>query len=452
MRSRPTSSSSGSPRATDGTSGPGPGSRTGSTDAGADDGLTALSAVRVVAGREIRVKLRDKAFLGTTAFLLLLVAVATVVPVLLSQQVPQLRVAVQGDAAEQAVELAAALGRQVQEDDDVPPVTALLEPAGLPAADIELVVLEPDAEPERLVRDEDVVAAVVGDDLDALRVLGREGVRPEVEVLVAAASAQLQVAEAAEVAGLSREEVVALVDPTPPQVTVLDARPTGSVPPELLVLVFAFLFYISVLTFGMSIAQSVVEEKQSRVVELLVAALPVRWLLAGKVVGNTVMAVGQIVVIVGAGLVGALLMGRGDLVGQVLAASGWFVVFFLLGFVMLACLWAAAGALASRVEDLNATTVVMQVLVVVPFFAAIFAIDPGPVQRILSYVPFTAPLLMPARIVLGNADPWEPVVAALVVLGTGIAFVALGVRLYRNAVLHTASRLHARQAWRGAGR
>ncbi|MBC7290101.1 MAG: ABC transporter permease [Actinotalea sp.] len=423
-------------------------------DAPADreDGLTALGAVRVVAGREIRVKLRDKAFLATTAFLLLLVAVATVVPVLLSQQVPDLRVAVQGAAAEQVVGLAADLGRQAQEDDDVPPVTALLEPAGLPAADIELVVLEPEADVERLVRDEDVAAAVVGESLDDLRVLGREAVPAEVDVLVVAASGQLQVAAAAEAAGLSREDVAALIAPTAPQTVVLDARPTGSVPPELLVLLFAFLFYLSVLTFGMSIAQSVVEEKQSRVVELLVAALPVRWLLAGKVVGNTVMAVGQIVVIVSAGLLGAWLMGRGEVVGQLLAASGWFVLFFLLGFVMLACLWAAAGALASRVEDLNATTVVMQVLVVVPFFAAIFAIEPGPVQRILSYVPFTAPLLMPARIVLGNAEPWEPVVAALVVLGTGIAFIALGVRLYRNAVLHTASRLHARQAWRGGER
>lgn len=423
-------------------------------DAPADreDGLTALGAVRVVAGREIRVKLRDKAFLATTAFLLLLVAVATVVPVLLSQQVPDLRVAVQGAAAEQVVGLAADLGRQAQEDDDVPPVTALLEPAGLPAADIELVVLEPEADVERLVRDEDVAAAVVGESLEDLRVLGREAVPAEVDVLVVAASGQLQVAAAAEAAGLSREDVAALIAPTAPQTVVLDARPTGSVPPELLVLLFAFLFYLSVLTFGMSIAQSVVEEKQSRVVELLVAALPVRWLLAGKVVGNTVMAVGQIVVIVSAGLLGAWLMGRGEVVGQLLAASGWFVLFFLLGFVMLACLWAAAGALASRVEDLNATTVVMQVLVVVPFFAAIFAIEPGPVQRILSYVPFTAPLLMPARIVLGNAEPWEPVVAALVVLGTGIAFIALGVRLYRNAVLHTASRLHARQAWRGGER
>jgi ABC-2 type transport system permease protein len=235
-----------------------------------------------------------------------------------------------------------------------------------------------------------------------------------------------------------------------PGVDLLDARPSGTMPPELLVLVFAFLFYLSVLTFGMSIAQSVVEEKQSRVVELLVAAMPVRWLLAGKVIGNTIMAVGQVVVIVGAGLIGAVVAGQGELVGQLLAASGWFVAFFLLGFVMLACLWAVGGSLASRVEDLSSTTAVMQVLVIVPFFAAIFLIDPSPTQRLLSYVPFTAPLLMPARVVLGTAEAWEPYVAAGGVLVTAVAFVLLGARLYAGSVLHTSGRLKAAQAWRGA--
>ena len=137
---------------------------------------------------------------------------------------------------------------------------------------------------------------------------------------------------------------------------------------------------------------------------------------------------------------------------QVLGASGWFVLFFVLGFVMLACLWAVAGSLSSRVEDLQSTTVVMQVLVIVPFFAAIFAIDPGPTQRVLSFIPFTAPLLMPARVVLGNAAPWEPVVAALVVLVTAVLFVLLGARLYEGSVLHTTSRLKALQAWKGATR
>lgn len=425
----------------------------------ADDRVTvdvapsAWSSVRVVAAREIAVKLRDKAFLGSTAFLLVLVTAATAVPVLLGQQTPQHRVAVQGSAAAEVVDLAAELGRQAQEDDpDVPPALALLGAGGLPAADLWPIEVEPDADVERLVRDGDVAAAVVGDDVVGLRVLGAESVPYEVGVLVRAAASEVQVERAAAEAGLTADEVAALTNPEPPRSTLLEARPEGSVPPELLVLVFAFLFYLSVLTFGMSIAQSVVEEKQSRVVELLVAAVPVRRLLAGKVVGNTLMAVGQVVVVVGAGLLAATVAGEGQLLGQVLRASGWFVVFFLLGFVMLACLWAGAGALASRVEDLQATTVVMQVLVIVPFFAAVFAIDPGPTQRVLSYIPFTAPLLMPARVVLGNAAPWEPWVAAAVVLGTAVALVALGARLYEGSVLHTRSRLRATQAWRAARR
>ena len=416
-------------------------------------GTTAWSAIRVVANREIAVKLRDKAFIGSTIFMLLIVIAATVIPVLLSQQVPSVRVAVQGAAAEQVIDLAAELGVQAQNDDAAAPApVALLGVGGLPAADITSVAVEPGVDMSLLLRDEDVGAVLIGEELSGLRLVGLQSVSTELETLVTAASSELQVAEAAERGGLSPEEVAAITQPTPPVTELLDVRPAGTMPPEFLVLVFAFLFYLSVLTFGMSIAQSVVEEKQSRVVELLVAAMPVRWLLAGKVIGNTIMAVGQVVVIVGAGLLGATVAGQGELIRQVLGASGWFVIFFLLGFVMLACLWAVAGSLASRIEDLSSTTVFMQVLVIVPFFAAIFLIEPSSTQRLLSYVPFTAPLLMPARVVLGTAEPWEPYVAAVIVLVTAVLFVALGAKLYAGSVLHTSGRLKAAQAWRGADR
>ena len=411
--------------------------------------LGPIAAIRVIAGREIFVKLRDKAFIGSTVFMLVLVVVGTAVPVLLSQSVPSLRIAVEGAGARAAVAEATVLGIEAQKDSPTLPASlGVLGLAGLPPADLSSVDVEPGTDLDLLVRNGDVAAAVVGDDAGDLTIVGAQGVPTEVAALVRAAAAALQIEAAAQAGGLSPQEVAALTAPDVPGITLLDARPNGSVAPELLVLAFAFLFYLSVLTFGMSIAQSVVEEKQSRIVELLVAALPVRWLLAGKVVGNTVMAVGQIVLILGTGLIGASIAGQGQLVTQVLGASGWFIAFFVLGFVMLACLWAVAGSLAMRTEDLQATTVVMQVFVIVPFFAAIFALDPGPVQTWLSYVPFTAPLLMPARVVLGNADAWEPIVSAGIVLGTAVLFVLLGARLYEGSVLHTQSRLHARQAWR----
>ena len=414
----------------------------------APDAMRPWTTIQVIAQREISVKLRDKGFIGSTIFMLLLVVAASVIPVLLSQQTPGFRIAVQGDAARAAVVLATELGREAQDPDvEVPPILELIS-GGLPNADLTMVEVPPDGEVDRLVLDGDVAAAVVGDEMSALRIVGAEGVPNEVDVLLRAAATQLQAEDAAQQGGLSQEQVAAVTSPPQPSVDLLEARPEGSVPPEALVLAFTFLFYISVLTFGMSIAQSVVEEKQSRVVELLVAAIPVRWLLAGKVIGNTVMAVAQIVLILGAGLIGAVVAGQGDLLGQVRDASGWFLVFFLLGFVMLACLWAVGGSLASRVEDLQSTTVFMQVLVIVPFFATVFAIDPGPTQRLLSYVPFTAPLMMPARVVLGNAEAWEPWLAAGVVLLTAVAFVLLGARLYEGSVLHTSSRIKATQAWK----
>jgi hypothetical protein len=139
---------------------------------------------------------------------------------------------------------------------------------------------------------------------------------------------------------------------------------------------FALLFFLTTFLFGMAIAQSVVEEKQSRIVEILVAAVPVRVLLAGKVLGNTALALGQIALFVAVGLAGASVAGQSGLVSLLLRSSLSFLIFFLLGFLLLACLWAAAGALANRQEDLQATTMPLQVLVFVPFFAAAYVYTP----------------------------------------------------------------------------
>jgi ABC-2 type transport system permease protein len=201
--------------------------------------------------------------------------------------------------------------------------------------------------------------------------------------------------------------------------------------------------------FGLSIAQSVVEEKQSRVVEILVAAVPVRALLAGKVAANTLLALGQTVLLAAVGMAGAGITGHSDLITLILRTGGWFLLFFVLGFTMLASLWAAAGAVASRLEDLNATTMPLQILLYLPLFGALWVREPGLLMRVLSYVPFTSPLSMPQRLLLGDAAWWEALLSALIVLGTTAAMVAVAARLYERNVLRTAGRTPWRQAWNG---
>jgi len=394
------------------------------------------SLIRTIASREIWVKLHDKGFIASTVFFLLIIVGATVIPIMISQQSHDYRLAVVGDQATAVVTAATGLHTSASSG-DVPKVTLTTSSAANRA------------EAEALVRGGHADAALVADGT-SLTLIGKDAVPDDLVILVKAAAARTDVTRVAAEAGLTSGQVQQLVAPTPPTVDLLNVQPERAVPPILLVMIFGFLFYFAVLTFGISIAQSVVEEKQSRVVELLVAAVPVRWLLAGKVLGNTALAVGQVTLIVGVGMGGAALAGQSALISQVAGASGWFLVFFLLGFLMLACLWAVGGSLASRVEDLQSTTMVMQAAVMVPFFASIFVSAPGRLQEVLSYIPFTAVLLMPARVINGTAASWEPWVAAGIVLATAALFVVLGARLYEGSVLHTSNRTRLVQAWRSA--
>jgi ABC-2 type transport system permease protein len=211
---------------------------------------------------------------------------------------------------------------------------------------------------------------------------------------------------------------------------------------------FMFLFYLAALLFGMQLASSVIEEKQSRIVEIIAAAIPLRHLLAGKVLGNTALAMLQVLVYVAVGLVGMSFTPYKSYVPSISGPVAWFLAFFLAGFVALACLWAVAGALASRTEDLQSTSTPLTMLILAMFFAGISLEGRG--QVIGSFVPPISAIVMPKRILAGGVAWWEPLLA----LGLLVAFAALvvwvGERLYRRALMQTGGRVSLRQAWSAA--
>ena len=207
----------------------------------------------------------------------------------------------------------------------------------------------------------------------------------------------------------------------------------------------AVLFYMASLIFGMTLANSVVEEKQSRIVEIIATKIPVRHLLAGKIAGNTVLAVGQMALYAAIGLVGLRFTPYSSFLPSVSGALGWFLVFFLLGFLLISCLWAVAGALASRTEDVQSTSTPVTMLLVAIFFGSLL-LD-GPAQTVLSYVPPASAILMPQRVLEGSAQWWEPLVALGILAVAAGAVVLLAERLYRRSLLQTQGRLSMRQAW-----
>jgi ABC-2 type transport system permease protein len=255
-----------------------------------------------------------------------------------------------------------------------------------------------------------------------------------------------QLQEGLEQSGASDEQVARLLSPPDVQERLVDDSALGPELGFLLSFVFSMLFFFVVFQFGFAIAQGVVQEKESRIVELLVSAVPVRTLLFGKVLGNGGLALAQLVLLAVVAVVGTAVTGDRELTSLLLRNAGWFVLFFMLGFLMLSCLWAAAGAFASRNEDLQATTTPLSLLVMLPLFASLYTPD-GPLRTAMSYVPITSPLVMPSRLLAGDAALWEAVVSALVLLVTAGLAVLLGERLYRSSLLRTSGRTTLRQAW-----
>ncbi len=217
-------------------------------------------------------------------------------------------------------------------------------------------------------------------------------------------------------------------------------------------IIAGILIYLSLMINGQVVAQGVVEEKSSRVVEMLLAAIRPWQLMAGKVLGIGIVGLIQMVVIGVIGLIAGVSLQVLNI--PVAAAAGtliWPVVWYLLGFFMYALAFAAAGALVSRQED--AAGVVMPVLMFViagwVLGISILPSDPGSTLiEVLSVIPVFAPTLMPMRLAMGGVPVWEAGLSVILVLAMIPLLTWIGGRIYRNAVLRTGSRVKLGQALR----
>ncbi len=208
--------------------------------------------------------------------------------------------------------------------------------------------------------------------------------------------------------------------------------------------VLAFLFFMGTVGSGAMIAGSVIEEKQSRLVEIIATAVPLRQLLAGKIIGSSVIALAQNVLLVVVGLIGVSFTDLSAVLPAMTATMVWFVVFFTVGFVAVAALYAVAGSLASRTEDLQYTTSPLMMLLMGVYIVT-FSAD-GAFERVLSYIPPASIVSMPVRVLNGDALWWEPLVSLLILVAATFGAVLLSERAYRGALMQTGGRV----TWRSA--
>jgi ABC-2 type transport system permease protein len=250
-------------------------------------------------------------------------------------------------------------------------------------------------------------------------------------------------------AGISPEALSALLAPVPVKNVELGGAPGRSPDDEAAAQLLTMLLLLSIATFGGLVLIGVVEEKTSRVVEVLLTRIPARNLLAGKIAGIGLLGLTQIVLAGLAALIATAAVSSVNLPSVRTAVFIWAVVWFVLGYAIYATAFGALGSLASRAEDAQSVTGPVTVALIVGYLVSLAAIGSPTTTwaTVVSLIPVTAPLAMPGRIAMGAAAWWQPALAVVLTLAAVAGLVYAGSRLYVRAILHSGSTLSLRDAW-----
>ena len=216
----------------------------------------------------------------------------------------------------------------------------------------------------------------------------------------------------------------------------------------------AILVYMALMMSGQAVAQGVVEEKTSRVVEILLATVRPWQLMAGKVAGIGVVGLTQVAVIALAGIGAGTATGVLNLhVGSALGMVGWLVVWFLLGYAAYSLAFAAAAALVSRQEDVASVVSPVLMFLIIGYVIGVSVLPNNPNSSFIgtmSLIPLFSPTLMPIRLALGVVPVWQAVVSVAAIAVVIPLLVWLSARVYRNAVLRSGAKVRLRDAWKAA--
>lgn len=400
--------------------------RTSAAGSGAASGGAHSSPVArpwlTVALREMAVKLTDRNYIIGIVVTVAMIAGASVFSAWMNSRTAEYEVAVAG--AEEAT--VAQAGEAFLGEDDV--ITVI--DSGSPEA------------ARQAVEDGEAEAALIHDGQD-WTLTGLSDVPENLRAaLTQAVSAETMAANAA-AAGTTVDELTAGSELT---VDLLESDSEDPFIARIVGFAFAFLFYMAAIMFGMTIATSVLEEKQNRVVEILATAVPIRHLLMGKVIGNSVLAFAQIIIFAATGLLALTFTDLVADIGFILTSAGWFMVFFAVGFFALAAVWGVLGSMASRTEDLNSnSTPVMMVIFLATFIGAFAS---GTILTVASYVPLVSTTAMPIRMLSESVPLWQVLLVLAGNVLTAYLLVRLAAAVYQRAVLQSGTALGWRQALR----
>jgi ABC-2 type transport system permease protein len=260
---------------------------------------------------------------------------------------------------------------------------------------------------------------------------------PAVKVVEQAVAAQ-RVMDRLRFAGLTQTQALSALSPPAARLSVLEPRPANYDRNQVLVAIGLLALFMVLVFFCQAVAQGVTEEKSSRVVELLLTSVSPRRLLAGKIIGIGLLGLALLVVPAAVALAAGRLAGGAGLPSAAPQAIGLTLLWFILGYIFYSVAFAAVGALVSRQEDLNTAMLPVNAILIGAFYLAVFVVNTNPngtMARVAAFLPPFSPMVVPARMVLGDMNAFGLALAiALEVIGTG-ALIVLAARAYERAIL-----------------
>jgi ABC-2 type transport system permease protein len=398
--------------------------------------MSALTNVRLVAAREFTERGRSRTFLLSNLFILVVIVAAVVIPALLGGGADEHRLGVVGDEAAAVAE--AAVGGQEAFD-----------------VALEVVQVADRAAAERALSDGTLDSVLI----DARVLLVGDGVPGRVRTLLTQASGATVLGLTLVEAGVDPSTLADLLVPLAVErIERADGDGPGidlESPTFLLAVLAAFVLYGLLALLGQWVAQGIVEEKQSRVVEVLLSAVRPSELLVGKVLGLGALGVVQMSALAAVGVGSSAALSGVDLPDGGLRIIAVVLAWFVPGYLLYAMLFALTAATVSRVEDLQSASLIpIGVLVGSLIAAQAVVADPtSSFSTVVAYVPFTAPIVQPALVAAGAIDWGGTLLSLAIAVATLGLLVPLTARVYRGGLLRTA-KVSLREALRSgrAGR
>ena len=369
-------------------------------------------AMLLVARRELAERVRQRSFQISTAVIVGLVAAVAILAGVLGGDDPEsFDVGVQGAESAAIARTARSLEKQFD-------------------ARIHVKRYAAPAQARAAVRDEDVDAALVDGELITL-----DDPPDELAQLLQVSARQVRSEEALREQGLDRDEVRQALDPPPLKTTALE--PDDDDGSSGVAFTASLLLYGQLIVFGVAVATGVVEEKASRVVEVLLAAINPRPLLTGKILGIGLLGLAQLLLAGVVGLVLAAATGAVELTASVVGALAVALVWFLFGYAFYATLYAIAGVSVSRQEDLQASSTPLTFLLIASYLVVFPALDDpsSTLAVVVSVVPISSPIAMPARVALGEAGALEIVASLGLLMLSAALMLRVCTRIYERSIL-----------------